>query len=66
MCLISVFIHCFANALSLSSENCKIIKYADDSVGIGLICNINREEYKRMIDYVSHASKTKEIVFHMK
>ena len=31
----------YTNALSLSSENCKIIKYADDTVVIGLISDNN-------------------------
>ena len=76
MCLISTFIHCiYTNALLLSSENCMIIKYADDTVVIGVISNNNEGEYKSTIDYVSHwcsdnflnlnASKTKEIVFDM-
>ena len=44
----------YTNALSLSSENCKIIKYADDTVVIGLISDNNEKEYKNTIDYVSH------------
>ena len=57
----------------LSSENCKIIKYADNTVAIGLISDNNEKEYKSTIDYVSHwcsdnfldliATKTKELVF---
>ena len=60
----------------LSSENCKIRKYADDTVVIRLISNNNEEEYKSTIDYVSHwcsdsflnlnAYKTKEIIFNMR
>ena len=65
-----------STSLSLSSETCKIIKYADDTVVIGLISDNNEKEYKSTIDYVSHwcsdnfldlnASKTKEIVFDMR
>ena len=66
----------YTNALSLSSEICKIIKYADDTVVIGSISDINEIEYKSAIDFISHwcsdnfleinASKTKEIVFDMR
>ena len=76
-CVLSAFLFIvYTNALSLSSENCKIIKYADDTVVIGLISDNNEKEYKSTIDYVSHwcsdnflnlnASKTKEIVFNMR
>ena len=76
-CVLSAFLFIvYTNALSLSSENCKIIKYADDTVVIGLISDNNEKEYKSTIDYVSHwcsdnfldlnASKTKEIVFDMR
>ena len=65
----------YTNALSLSSENCKIIKYAVDTVVIGLISDNKEKEYKSTIDYVSrwcsddclhlNASKPKEIVLDM-
>ena len=69
-CVLSAFLFIvYTNALSLSSENCKTIKYADDTVVIGLISDNNEKEYKSTIDYVSHwcsdnfldlnASKTK-------
>ena len=76
-CVFSAFLFIvYTNALSLSSETCKIIKYADDTVVIGLISDNNEKEYKSTIEYVSHwcsdnfldlnASKTKEIVFDMR
>ena len=53
-----------------------IIKYADDTVVIGLISDNNEKEYKSTIDYASHwcsdnfldlnDSKTKEIIFDMR
>ena len=76
-CVLSAFLFIvYTNALSLSSEKCKIIKFADDTVVIGLISDNNEKEYKSTIDYVSHwcsdnflelnASKTKEIIFDMR
>ena len=76
-CVLSAFVSIvYTNALSLSSENCKIKKYAGDTVVIGLISDNNKEEYKSTIDYVSHwcadhfldlnASKTNEIIFDMR
>ena len=38
-CVISAFLCVYTNALSLCSTTCKIIKYADDTVVIGLIDN---------------------------
>ncbi len=76
-CVLSAFLFIvYTNALSLNSIDCKIIKYADDTVVIGLISDNNEQEYKNTIDYVSkwcadnfldlNASKTKEIVFDMR
>ena len=42
------------NALLSNSEICTIVRYADDTVVVGLISNNNDEEYKHTIDYVSH------------
>jgi len=63
----------YTNALSLCSTSCKIIKYADDTVVIGLINDNNEDEYRQTINYVTNwctnnyldlnASKTKEIIF---
>ena len=76
-CVLSAFLFIiYTNALSLNSESCKIIKYADDTVVIGLISNNNETEYKSTIEYVSkwcsdnfldlNAGKTKEIVFDLR
>ena len=58
--------------LSLCSTNCKIIKYADDTVVIGLINDNNEDKYRGTISYVSNwcsenyldlnVTKTKEII----
>ena len=63
----------YTNALSLCSTTCKIIKYADDTVVIGLINNDNEQEYRDTVSYVSswcnenhlnlNAGKTKEMIF---
>ena len=71
-CVLSAFLFIiYTNALSLCSTTCKIIKYADDTVVIGLINNDNEQEYRDTVSYVSswcnknhlnlNAGKTKEM-----
>ena len=73
-CVLSAFLFIiYTNALSLCSTMCKIIKYADDTVVIGLINNDNEQEYRDTVSYVSswcnenhlnlNAGKTKEMIF---
>ena len=73
-CVLSAFLFIiYTNALSLCSTTCKIIKYADDTVVIGLINNDNEQEYRDTVSYVSlwcnenhlnlNAGKTKEMIF---
>ena len=53
-CVLSAFLFIiYTNALSLCSTTCKIIKYADDTVVIGLINNDNEQEYRDTVSYVS-------------
>ena len=61
------------NALSLSSQACKILKYADDTVIIGLIKGNNEQEYRNAISYAINwcvenhldlnVTTTKEMIF---
>jgi len=63
----------YTPTLSLCSKTCKIIKYADDTVVIGLINNDNEQEYRDTISYVTswcsensldlNTGKTKEMLF---
>ena len=73
-CVLSAFLFIiYTNALSLCSTTCKIIKYADDTVVIGLINNDNEQGYRDTVSYVSswcnenhlnlNAGKTKELIF---
>ena len=63
----------YTNDLSQCSSNCKVIKYADDTVVIRLISNNNEDEYRQTIwSYISdwcsenylnlNVTKTKEIL----
>ena len=76
-CVLSAFLFIvYTNALSQCSPNCKILKYADDTVVIGLISNDNEDEYRQTISYVSewcsnnylnlNVSKTKEMILDMR
>ena len=66
----------YTNALSQCSSNCKIIKYADDTVVIGLISNNNEDEYRQTISDVSdwfsenyldlNVTKSKEMILDMR
>ena len=73
-CVLSAFLFIiYTNALSLCSEKCKIIKYAHDTVVIGLINDDDEQEYNDTVSYVStwcnenhldlNVSKTKEMIF---
>ena len=76
MRFICLFIYCVHNGLSQCSSNCKIIKYADDSVVIGLIRDNNEDEYRQTISNVSdwcsenyldlNVTKTKEMILDMR
>ena len=39
--------------MSINSKSCKIIKYADDIIVVGLIDRNDANEYRSTIDYVS-------------
>ena len=73
-CVLSAFLFIlYTNALSLCSATCKIIKYADDTVIVGLINNDDELEYRDTVSYVTtwcndnhlnlNVSKTKEMIF---
>lgn len=73
-CVLSAFLFIvYTNAMSLNSKSCKIIKYADDTIVVGLIDKNDETEYRSTIDYVSrwcsenylalNASKTREMIF---
>jgi hypothetical protein len=59
--------------MSMNSKTCKIIKYADDTIVIGLVSNNDESDYRNAISYVTewcannyldlNATKTKEMVF---
>ena len=65
----------YTNALSQCLSNCKFIKYADDTIVIGLISDNNEDEYRQTISYVSdwcsenhldlNVTKTKEMLLDM-
>ena len=76
-CVLSAFLFIvYTNALSRCSSNCKIIKYADDTVVLGLINDNNEEEYRETISYVSewcsenyldlNVTKTKEVMLDLR
>ena len=76
-CVLSAFLFIiYTNALSQFSPNCKIIKYADDTVVVGLINNDNEDDYRQTICYVTdwcsknyldlNVNKTKEIIIDMR
>ena len=76
-CVLSAFLFIvFTNAVSQCSSNCKIIKYADDTVVIGLISDNNEDEYRQTVSYVSdwcsenyldlNVTKTKEMILDMR
>jgi hypothetical protein len=62
--------------MSENGENCIIIKYADDTVIIGLIKANNESHYRNTIEYVTNwcaqnyldlnTSKTKEMIFDLR
>lgn len=73
-CVLSAFLFIiYTNALSLCSAKTKIIKYADDTVVVGLIDNNSEDEYRSTVSHVSNwcsdnhldlnVTKTKEMVF---
>ena len=59
--------------MMLDSDTCKIIKYADDTIVIGLISKNDETEYRKSIQFVTewcdsnylelNVSKTKEMIF---
>lgn len=73
-CVLSAFLFIiYTNSMMLDSDTCKIIKYADDTIVLGLISNNNETEYRKSIDFVTqwcdenylelNVSKTKEMIF---
>ena len=76
-CVLSAFLFIvYTNALSRCHPNCKIIKYADDTIVIGLINDNNEDEYRQTIAYVTkwcsenfldlNITKTKEMILDMR
>lgn len=72
-CVLSAFLFIvYTNDMSKNTDNCKIIKYADDTVVLGLIEGQNENHYFETIDYVLewckenyldlNVSKTKEMI----
>ena len=72
-CVLSAFLFVlYTNQLCMNNNNVKIIKYADDTVVIGLIHNDDETEYRNGIDFVSewcnqnyldlNVTKTKELI----
>ena len=63
----------YTNDLTMNSQCCKIMKYADDMVVMGLICNNDESEYRNVVEYVNtwcirnyldlNVAKTKEIIY---
>ena len=63
----------YTNSLTKNTSSCKIIKYADDTVVLGLVSNNDETPYKECISYVEkwctdhylqlNVKKTKEIIF---
>ena len=45
-CILSAFLFIYTKALSLCSPTCKIIKYANSTLILGLINNNNEENYR--------------------
>ena len=73
-CVLSAFLFIiYTNDMAMNSDSCKIIKYADDTIVLGLINKNNETKYREAIDYVTNwcsdnylhlnVSKTKEMVF---
>ena len=62
----------YINPLSICSQTCKIVKYADNALVLGLISDENENEYKDTLFFVSNwcnenflylnVTKTKEMV----
>jgi ribosomal protein L22 len=76
-CVLSAFLFIvYTNDMSENGENCIIIKYADDTVIIGLIKANDESHYKNTIEYVTNwcaqnylelnTSKTKEVIFDLR
>ena len=73
-CVLSAFLFIvYTNSLAINSKQCKIVKYADDTIVVGLIDNNDETQYRNTISYVSNwctknfldlnVSKTKEMIF---
>lgn len=72
-CVLSAFLFIiYTNPMALNNAQCKIIKYADDTVVIGLIENDDETAYRAAVEYVTdwcsenflelNVTKTKEII----
>lgn len=72
-CVLSAFLFIvYTNDLCKNNEHCKIIKYADDTVVLGLIRHNNEDHYFNIIQYVINwckenflnlnVAKTKELI----
>ncbi len=72
-CVLSAFLFVvYTNLLAMNNNKIKIIKYADDTVVIGLIENNDETDYRNAIDFVSewcsqnflnlNVTKTKEVI----
>jgi hypothetical protein len=72
-CVLSAFLFTmYTNDLCCDNADCKIIKYADDTIAIGLIRNNNVSVHRNTIEYVTewcnkfylnlNVKKTKELI----
>ena len=58
-CVLSAFLFIiYTNAMSMNGKTCKIIKYADDTIIIGLVDNNDETEYRNTINYVKELFRT--------
>jgi hypothetical protein len=73
-CVLSAFLFIiYTNAMAMNGKTCKIIKYADDTIIVGLVDNNDETDYRNAINYVKgwclenylelNITKTKELVF---
>ena len=72
-CVLSAFLFTiYTNDMSMNNQDCKIIKYADDTAVIGLINNCDESKYRDTVQYIMNwcdrckldlnVNKTKELV----
>ena len=73
-CVLSAYLFIlYTNTLACNTDRCKIIKYADDTIVLGLINDNDESEYRHVISHVSNwccdnhldlnVTKTMEMIF---